>query len=233
MLPQISPANPGGSVPTHPQKADFAQEQRHPETLRNIFNFHLEGSRVPGTSSDVQFQPLPGQSASIVAVIHCLPWCHWTAAKGKGSSMAILSCMVTVCLSCLAMFANTDAMVQAPIVICYQVAMVGAGRGKVIDEGAGENLRQVFSAGTVRHEPGKNYHFPSISTATIIQAWGQKCQVMAGVNNPSSAFTHCCFWGLLRVRTAQAEADRRIQVHRHQSERNSCSNVSMFRKCSK
>lgn len=38
------------------------------------------------------------------------------------------------------MFANTDAMVQAPIVICYQVAMVGAGRGKVIDEGAGENL---------------------------------------------------------------------------------------------
>ena len=193
MLPQISPANPGGSVPTHPQKADFAQEQRHPETLRNIFNFHLEGSRVPGTSSDVQFQPLPGQSASIVAVIHCLPWCHWTAAKGKGSSMAILSCMVTVCLSCLAMFANTDAMVQATIVICYQVAMVGAGRGKVIDEGTGENLRQVFSAGTVRHEPGKNYHFPSISTTTILQAWGQKCQVMAGVNNPSSAFTIVAF----------------------------------------
>ena len=104
---------------------------------------------APGTSSDLQFQPLPGQSASIVAVIHCLPWSHWTAAKGKGSSMAILSCMVTVCLSYVCKH-RCNAIVSCHV----QVAMVGAGRVKVIDDGVGENLRQVF-AGIVRHGPGK------------------------------------------------------------------------------
>ena len=56
-----------------------------------------------------------------------------------------------------------------------------------------DRWRRGRKPGTVRHEPGKNYHFPSISTTTILQAWGQKCQVMAGVNNPSSAFTIVAF----------------------------------------
>ena len=44
---------------------------------------------------------------------------------------------------------------------------------------------------------------------------GPKCQVMAGVNNPSSAFTHCCFWGCFEWGPPSGPADRRIQMDHH------------------